>query len=176
MKTLVEKMNKLGLLKFVLIFYAIITIALALALPITIIVLDVTLLANPIVLGMALIAMLFFGTIGYFTFIRPYIVYRNLPEVLAETDGEFLYIHGKKEGKIPLASLSETSIDVNVPYLFQPGFLREFIIHIFSSNYGDVILDVPDYGEFKLRFVANAEDVARQLVDFIANETSDNLM
>ena len=40
MKVLVEKMNKLGLLKFVLIFYAVIMIALALALPVTVMVID----------------------------------------------------------------------------------------------------------------------------------------
>jgi hypothetical protein len=167
MKVLVRKMDKLGLLRFVLIYYAVITIALALVLPITVIILDVTLLTNPTILGMVIIAMLFFGLIGYFTFIRPYILYHKLPQVLAETDGNFLYIHDIKEGKIPLSALSNASIDVDVPRLFHPGFLREFIIHIFSSNYGDIILEVPNYGKFKMRFVANAEDVANDLSNFI---------
>ncbi len=168
MKILVEKMDKLGLLKFVLIFYAIIMMALALALPVTMIVLDPALMANPTVLGFSIIELLFFGLLGYFTFIRPYKTYCNLPKVLAETDGEFLYIHGKKEAKIPLAELVDAEVDVHVPYLFQPGFFREIIIHIFSSNYGDVFLEVPGYGRYKMPFVANAEDVAEALADFVS--------
>ena len=167
MKTLVTKMEKLGLLKFTLIFYAIIYIVLALILPVTILILDPSLFLNPTILGIVIGVVLFFGLIGYFTFIRPYFVYRKLPKVLAETDGEFVYFHGKKEAKISLHDLSYCYIDVNVPYLFQPGFLREFIIHKFSSNYGSITLDVPSYGTVKLKFVANAEEVAKQLLDYI---------
>ena len=111
--------------------------------------------------------MLFFGLIGYFTFIRPYIVYKKLPEVLAESDGEFVYFHGKKEAKISLVDLSYCYIDVDVPHVFQHGFIREFIIHKFSSNYGTITLNVPDHGTVKLQFVANAEDVAKELLDYI---------
>ena len=167
MKVLVSKMEKLGLLRFVLIYYAIIYIALALVLPVTILILDSSLFLNPTVLGMVIIAVLFFCMIGYFTFIRPYIVYNKLPKVLAESDGEFVYFHGKKEAKISLVALSECYIDVHVPQVFQHGFIREIIIHKFSSNYGAIILDVPSYGTVKLQFVANAEDVAKELLDYI---------
>ena len=172
MKVLVSKMDKLGLLKFVLIYYAVIYIALALVMPITILILDPTLFLNPTILGIAIGIALFFGLIGYFTFIRPYIVYNKLPEVLAETDGEFVYFHGKKEAKISLNDLSYCYVDVNVPHIFQHGFIREFIIHKFSSNYGSITLDVPSYGSVKLQFVANAEDVAKELLDYI-NQNSD---
>ena len=174
MKVLVSKMEKLGLLKFVLIYYAIIYIALALVLPVTILILDPSLFLNPTVLGIVIIVVLFFGLIGYFTFIRPYIVYNKLPQVLAESDGEFVYFHGKKEAKISLNDLSYCYIDVNVPYVFEHGFIREFIIHKFSSNYGSIILDVPSYGTVKLKFVANAQDVAKELLNYI-NENSQNL-
>lgn len=167
MHVLVEKMSKLGLLRFELIFYAIIMTALALVMPISIIVLDVTLLANPGVWVLILIPMLVFGLAEYFVCIRPYVIYRKLPQVQAETDGEFLYIHGKKEVKIPLINLWGANVYANVPYICQPGFVREFIVHIFSFKYGDVILDVPNYGEFKMRFVADAEDVANGLSAFI---------
>ena len=167
MKVLVSKMDKMGLLKFVLIYYAIIYIALALVLPVTILVLDPTLFLNPTILGIVIVVVLFFGLIGYFTFIRPYIVYKKLPQVLAESDGEYVYFHGKKEIKISLIDLSYCYIDVDVPHVFQHGFLREFIIHKFSSNYGSIILEVPSYGTVKLQFVANAQDVARELLDYI---------
>ena len=168
MKVLVRKMEKLGLLRFVLIFYGILMTALALVLPVTVIVLDFTLMANPTVLGLSVIDILFFGLLGYFTFIRPYKIYCNLPDVLAETDGEFLYIHGKKEAKIPIKEIDYAEVDADVPYLFHPGFLREFIIHIFSSNYGTVILDIENFGKFKMPFVANAEDVANELAFFVS--------
>ena len=174
MKILVSKMDKLGLLRFVLIYYAIIYIALALVLPVTILILDPSLFLNPIVLGLVIIAVLFFGTIGYFSFIRPYIVYRKLPTVLAETDGEYVYFHGKKEAKISLNDLSCCYMDVHVPQIFHPGFIREFVIHIFSSSYGDIVLDVPSYGTIKMQFVANAEDVSRELLNYI-NENSEDL-
>ena len=171
MEVLVSKMEKLGLLKFVLIYYAIIYIALALVLPVTILILDPSLFLNPTILGIVIIVVLFFGLIGYFTFIRPYIVYNKLPQVLAESDGEFVYFHGKKEAKISLNDLSYCYIDVHVPHVFQHGFIREFIIHKFSSNYGSIILDVPSYGTVKLNFVANAQDVAKELLNYI-NENS----
>jgi hypothetical protein len=45
--------------------------------------------------------------------------------------------------------------------------LREFIIHIFSSNYGEIELDIPGYGDYKLPFVANVEDVSAEVVKFL---------
>ena len=150
MKTLVKKMDNLGILRVVLIYYAVIYIALALAMPITILILDPSLFLNPTILAMVIGAVLFFGLIGYFTFIRPYFVYKKLPKVLAETDGEFVYFYGKKEAKISLVDLSYCYMDVNVPHIFQHGFIREFIIHKFSSNYGSIILDVTNHGSIKL--------------------------
>ena len=174
MEVLVSKMEKLGLLKFVLIYYAVIYIALALVMPVTIVILDPTLFLKPTILGIVIGIVLFFGLIGYFTFIRPYIVYKKLPKILAETDGEFVYFHGKKEAKISLNDLSYCYVDVNVPHIFQHGFMREFIIHKFSSNYGSITLDVPSYGSVKLQFVANAQDVAKELLNYI-NENSEDL-
>ena len=167
MKILVSKMNKLGLLKFVLIYYAVIYIALALVMPVTIVILDPTLFLNPTILCIVIGIVLFFGLIGYFTFIRPYIVYKKLPEVLAETDGEYVYFHGKKEAKISLNDLSYCYMNVDVPNIFQQGFMREFIIHKFSSNYGSITLDVPSYGTVKLQFVADAQEVADELLNYI---------
>ena len=113
------------------------------------------------------IAVLFFGGLGYLTFIRPYVIYRKLPEVLLETDGEFLYLHGKKEAKIPLSDISNVTVYTHVPHVFQPGFFREIIIHIFSSNYGEIELDIPGYGDYKLPFVANVEDVSGEVIKFL---------
>ena len=167
MKVLVSKMDKLGLLRFVLIYYAVIYIALALVLPVTLLILDPSLFLNPTILGIVIGVMLFFSMIGYFCFIRPYVNYKKLPSVLAETDGEYVYFHGKKEAKISLVDLSYCYVDVHVPRIFHPGFIREFIIHKFSSDYGSIVLDVPSYGTVKLQFVANAQEVANELLDYI---------
>ena len=174
MKTLVSKMDKLGLLRVVLIYYAVIYIALALVMPVTILILDASLFLNPTILCIVIGIVLFFGLIGYFTFIRPYVVYKKLPEVLAETDGEYVYFHGEKEAKISLNDLSYCYMDVDVPHIFHPGFIREFIIHKFSSDYGTIVLNIPSYGTIKLKFVANAQDVAKELLNYI-NENSEDL-
>ena len=172
MKVLVSKMEKMGLLRFVLIYYAVVYIALALVMPVTIVILDPTLFLNPTILCIVIGIALFFGLIGYFTFIRPYFVYRKLPTVLAETDGEFVYFHGKKEAKISLNDLSYCYMNLRIPHVFQHGFIREFIIHKFSFNYGSIILNVPNHGTIKMPFVANAEDVGRELINYI-NKNSD---
>ena len=65
-------------------------------------------------------------------------------------------------------------MDVHVPYLFQPGLLRELIIHIFSSNYGTVVLEIENFGKFKMPFVANAEDVANELISFIKEKINND--
>ena len=50
MKTLVKKMDNLGLLRVVLIYYAVIYIALALVMPVTIVILGPTLFLNPTII------------------------------------------------------------------------------------------------------------------------------
>jgi hypothetical protein len=103
-------------------------------------------------------------------FVRPYVLYRKLPEVQAESDGEFLYIHAKKEAKIPMAALEDATVYVDLPYLLQRDFLREFLIHLFSEKYGNIVVEVPNHGTYKLYFVANAQDVADDFVRFISNQ------
>jgi hypothetical protein len=51
--------------------------------------------------------------------------------------------------------------------------LREFIIHKFSSDYGTIVLSVPSYGTVKMQFVANAENVAKELLDYINQNSQD---
>ena len=167
MKILAKKMNKLGLLKFHFITGTL-TMAIAMILlPVGIISIDLSLMTNPYILGFVLIAMLGFGLVGYFYCIRPYISYNKLPEVQLEADDEFLYIHTKKEAKIPLASLSNVVVTVRLPYLLQKEFLREFLIHLFSYQYGDLELDIPGYGSYRICFVANAQDVSLEVIDFL---------
>ena len=167
MRILVRKMSSLGLLKVELIIGTLIMAAAVIGLPVGIALTDVTLMLNPYVLGVIGVGMILFGLVGYFIFIRPYILYRKLPAVQAETDGEFLYIHSKKEAKIPLSKLESATVYVDLPYIYQKEFLSEFIIHIFSEYYGTVILELPGYGKFKMRFVANAEESGDNLIRFI---------
>ena len=170
MKTLVRKMSSLGVLKIQMIIGAIIMLAAMVLLPGAIIASDPTLLLDPYILGMIIIGMLIFGSFAYFLFIRPYFLYRKLPEVLAETDGEYLYIHGKKEAKIPLSNIDYASVDVSLPFLFSNELIAVLIVHLISEKYGDLVLDIPEYGEYKMRFVSNVQSTANELIAFIRSE------
>ena len=167
MRILVRKMSSLGLLKVELIIGTLIMAAAVIGLPVGIALTDVTLMLNPYVLGVIGVGMLLFGLVGYFIFIRPYILYRKLPAVQAETDGEFLYIHSKKEAKIPLAELAGTGTFVHLPFLFSKELVAVLVTHLLSENYGDLDLDIPGYGSYKLRFVSNVQKTSNELIAFI---------
>lgn len=167
MKVIVSKISKLGLLKLKLVLGALTMLVAVVGLPVGILCADATLLANPYVLGVILIAMFLFALVGYFSSVRPYFMYKKYPDVQAETDGEFLYIHTNKEAKIPLSQLSEATVRFELPFILQKEFISDIIIHLFSGEYGDVILSVPKYGTFKMRFVANARESASELAGLI---------
>ena len=168
MKPLVKKMKRLGLLKLQIVLGTLIMAAAVIGLPVGIMVTDITLFAYPIVWGVMLAGILFFAFAAFIGFIRPYLFYRKTPDVLAETDGKYLYVHAKKEAKIPLADLSDATVHVWLPFLIDEGFLAEFIIHLFSERYGDVVLDVPGYGTYRMRFATDVRVTAQHLADFIA--------
>ena len=167
MKQLVKKISKTSLLMIELIAGSIIMAAAMLILPIGIISIDPVLLLNPYVLGIVVFGMLMFGLVGFFIFIRPYLLYRKLPAVQAEFDGEFLYIHSKKEAKIPLAALNEATVYVELPYLLQKEFLDEILVHLFSEKYGNILLEVPGHGNYRMYFVSHVQETADELIRFI---------
>lgn len=167
MKTLVKKMRKVGVLKFQMVLGAIVMIAAMIALPVSIIIGDPSIILNPYVLGGVLIGMLMLALFAYFLFMRPYFLYRNSPEVLVETDGKYLYIHGKKEAKIPLADLDGTSYFIHFPFLYSNEFVATLVTHLLSEKYGDLDLDIPGYGSYKLRFVSDVYATANELMAFI---------
>ena len=98
---------------------------------------------------------------------RPYFLYRKSPEVLAETDGEYLYIHGNKEVKIPLSEISEAMVFVKLPYIYSNEFVSVLLIHLFSEKYGDLDLEIPGHGNYKLRFVSDVQSAANALTHFL---------
>ena len=167
MRTLVRKMSAFGILRAQFIMGAIVMAAAMIALPVGIMVGDPSLLLNPYVLGVVLIGMLLFGLFAYFLFIRPYTIYRKSPEVLVETDGKYLYIHGKKEAKIPLADLDGASTFIHLPFLYSNELIGGLLAHLLSEKYGDLDLDLPGYGSYKLRFVSNVRETADELLAFI---------
>ena len=167
MKPIVRKMSKLGILKLEMVIGALVMAFAVIALPASIMIGDISLILNPYVLGVVLIGMLMFGSFAYFLFMRPYFTYRRSPEVLAETDGEFLYIHGRKEAKIPLSDLDGASVFVHFPFFYSNELLAVLLVHLFSEQYGDISLDVPGYGSYKMKFVANANKTAKELRMFI---------
>jgi hypothetical protein len=173
MKILVKKMSSFGILKVQLIIGAIMMAAAMIVLPISILMVDPKLILNPYVLGVVLVGMLMFGLVAYFLFMRPYFLYRKSPEVLVESDGEYLYIHGKKEAKIPLAELDGTSTFVHLPFIYSNEFMAVLLTYFLSERYGDLDLDIPGHGSYKLRFVSNVRATSKDLIAFI-NEALNN--
>ena len=167
MKVLIRKMQSFTILKAQLIFGAIVMLATMIVLPAGIAAVDVSLLLNPYVLGVVLVGMLMFGAFAYFLFIRPYLIYRKSPEVLAETDGEYLYIYGKKQAKIPLSAFEGAIVTYHLPFIYSKELVAVLLTHLFSENYGDLSLDVPEYGSYRLRFVSDVKNTADELTAFL---------
>lgn len=169
MKVLVKKMSSFGILKVQMIFGAIVMAAVVVLLPVGIAMGDPSLLLNPVVLGVVAAGMLMFGSFAYFLFIRPYFIYRKSPEVLVETDGEYVYIHGKKEAKIPLADFEGTVVTYHLPFIYSRELLATLLAFFLSENYGDLSVEVPEYGCYKLHFVSNVMVAADELAKILGN-------
>lgn len=167
MRILVKKMRSLGILKLEMLIGAIVMAAVVILLPASIMMEDVSLMLNPYLFGVVVIGMLMFGSFAYFLFMRPYFLYRKSPDVLAETDGEYLYLHGKREAKIPLSDISEATVFVKLPYLYSKELIAVLLIHLFSEQYGDLIVEIPGHGNYRLRFVSNAQAAAQELTLFM---------
>ena len=166
MNVLIRKMSSLKLLKVELIFGIIFSAVAMIGIPISIFCLAPDLLKEPLAWGIALGIMLFFGLVGYGLFVHPYRLYLKLPDVQMEYDDEFLYIHSKKEAKIPLAEITYVQITAELPFLLHESFLREILIHLCSDEYGRIDLDIDGFGSYKLYFVPYAEDKEGELLRF----------
>jgi hypothetical protein len=169
MKILVKKMSSFGILKFQLIAGAIVMLAVMVLIPVSIISVDASLILNPFVLFVVVIGMLMFGLFAYFLFTRPYFIYHKSPEVLMETDGEYVYIYGKNTEKIPLSAFERAMVTYHLPFIYSKELIATLLTHLFSDNYGDLSVDVPEYGSFKLRFVANVCVAADELTAYLCN-------
>ena len=166
MKVLVKKMSSLKILKVELISGIIFSAIAMIGIPISIFCLAPDLLKEPLAWGIVLIVMLFFGLVGYGLFVHPFRLYLKLPDVQLEYDDKFLYIHSKKEAKIPLADLTYVLITAELPFLLHGGFWREILIHLCSDEYGKIDLDIDGFGSYKLYFVPHAKDMESELLRF----------
>jgi hypothetical protein len=166
MKTLVRKMSSLKILKAELIGGTVFSALAMIGIPISIFCIAPDLLTEPLAWGIVVGIVLFFGLIGYGIFVRPYRLYLKLPEIQAEYDDEFLYIHSKKEAKIPLAEITYVHITAELPFLLHESFLREMLIHLCSDEYGRIDLDIDGFGSYKLYFVPHAKAMESELFRF----------
>ena len=166
MKTLVRKMSSLKLLKVELILGTVFSAVALIGLPIGLFCVAPELLIEPMAWVIVLGGMLFFGMVGYFIFVHPYRLYLKLPEIQAEYDDKFLYIHSKKEAKIPLSEITYVHITAELPFLLHESFLREILIHLCSDEYGRIDLDIEGFGSYKLYFVPHAKEMEGKLFRF----------
>ena len=169
MRVLAKKMSSLGLIWFELISVSVSMLACMIAVPAVIFSFDASLVSNPFILGFVIITELLFATVLYFCGIVPYLRYRRCSIVQAQTDGEHLYIdlNAKRKATIPVSQLKDASVSVDMPYILQIAFIRWIVINIFSERYGDVVLEVPGYKPFRMRYVAYAEDSAQAIAQFL---------
>ena len=167
MKVLVRKMSSLGLLKMHLIRGTVIMAVAFIGLPVGILCIDPMLFTEPTALAIIAGGMLFFGSVGYFMYVRPYFLYQKTPDVQVEADDEFLYIHSKKEVKIPLSQIEEITVFPELPFIYQKEFVREMIIHQFSEQYGSIDLEISNLGKYKFRFVPQVETTSDELYQFL---------
>ena len=100
-------------------------------------------------------------------YVRPYFLYQKTPDVQVEADDEFLYIHSKKEVKIPLSQIEEITVFPKLPFIYQKEFVREMIIHQFSEQYGSIDLEISNFGNYKFRFVPQVETTSDELYNFL---------
>ena len=166
MTPLVRKMASLKLLKVELIGGAIFSAIALIGLPVGLFCVAPALLTEPLAWIIVLCGMLFFGMVGYFLFVHPYRLYLGLPEIQAEYDDEFLYIHSKKEAKIPLAEITYVNISAELPFLLHESFLREILIHFCSDEYGRIDLDIDGFESYKLYLVPHAKNMEGELFRF----------
>ena len=166
MKVLVRKMASLKLLEVELKLGTVFSAIAMIGIPVSMFCLAPELLGESLGWGIALGVVLFFGLVGYGLFVRPYRLYLRLPEVLVEYDDEFLYIHSKKEAKIPLSELTYVLITAELPFLLHQSFLREIVIHFCSDEYGRISLDIDGFGSYKLYFVPHVKAMENELLRF----------
>ena len=166
MNVLIKKMSSLKLLKVELVAGTVFSAIAAVGIPVSLFCIAPDLLREPLAWGIVFGIILFFGLVGYGLFVHPYRLYLKLPEVQLEYDDEFLYVHSKKEAKIPLAELTYVHITAELPYLLHESFLREMLIHLCSDEYGRIDLDIDGFGRYKLYFVPHAEDMEGELFRF----------
>ena len=164
MNVLVRKMSSLKILKVELIFGTIFSAIAMIGIPVSMFCLVPDLLREPLAWGIALGIMLFFGLVGYGLFVRPYYLYLKLPDVQLEHDDEFLYIHSKKEAKIPLADLTYVHITAELPFLLHESFLREILIHLCSDEYGRIDLDIDGFGSYEYIGYQNRNEVNYEIL------------
>lgn len=170
MRILVKKMSKFGILTAQFIIGAIIMLAAMVALPIAILTAeDPSLLLEPSVLGICIATAIIFALLAYFLFIRPFFIYRKSPEVLMETDGEFVYIYGQKQAKIAVADFEGAVITYHLPFIYSKEGIATLLTHLVSEEYGDLSLDIPNYGSYKLRFVSSVMETADELTKYLCS-------
>ena len=160
MKIIATKTKHFSVFIIELVLGMIIVSATIVGLPIGVLFLDSSLFSNLPFMGFILAIMFIFTLIGYFFFVRPYQLYRKMPEIQAQTDGEYLYINSKKKAKIPLADLENAYINSEIPNFMS----NQFIIHLLSEEYGNVVIEVPKHGKYRLYYISHASDVASTII------------
>lgn len=158
MTAIARKTEQTLILKGEFILGILITISALIILPVVVFSLEEGLIGEPLLWGIIIVTALFFSVGSFFMLIRPYLLYRRLPVVQAETDGTYLYIHSKKEARFRLADMEGTFVFATPENL---------IIQFLADGYGRVDITLADGEKHKLHFISHANQVPNQIISLI---------
>lgn len=164
MTVIAQKAEKTLILKGEFILGILIFIAAVIVLPVVVFSIEEGLIREPLLWGVVIVTALFFAGGSFLMLIRPYLHYRRLPVVQAETDGTYLYIHSKKEAKLPLEDMEGTSVFATPENL---------VIQLLADGYGRVDITLADGEKHKLYFISHANQVPNKIASLIESRLSD---
>ena len=55
----------------------------------------------------------------------------------------------------------------HLPFIYSKELVATLLTYLFSENYGDLSLDIPEYGSYRLCFVSDVEKSAAELIAFL---------
>lgn len=160
MTVIAQKTEKTLILKSEFIVGSLIILASAIVLPVSVFSIEEGLIREPLLWGIVIATALFFSGGSFFMLIRPYLLYRRLPVVQAETDGTYLYLHSKKEAKLLLTDLEGASVFA-VP--------ENLLIQVLADGYGRVDITLATGKKYTLYFISRANQVPHQIASLIGH-------
>ena len=66
-----------------------------------------------------------------------------------------------------VSAFAGAMVTFQLPFIYSKEFIAVFLSYLSSEKYGDLILDVPGYGSYKMRFVSNVKKASDDFIAFL---------